>query len=142
MVAPAAKVSVAVCGTKPVENSVSVTIPGATVVAKRVGKNFAIRAVHANAGIFQRTVGGLVLDPYCGVASTGVAALIEKRRFLGAELVDEYVEIAIDRLRQVSSGTALYRSADQEIHVPNPTDKVARRPDGFSQVADRLLQIN
>ena len=86
--------------------------------------------------------GGLVLDPYCGVASTGVAALIEKRRFLGAELVDEYVEISIDRLRQVSSGTALYRSADQEIHVPNPTDKVARRPDGFSQVADRLLQIN
>ena len=63
VVVPAATVTVAVCGTRSVENTVSATFPGATVVAKRVGKNFAIRAVHANAGIFQRTVGGLVLDP-------------------------------------------------------------------------------
>jgi site-specific DNA-methyltransferase (adenine-specific) len=42
--------------------------------------------------------GGLVLDPFAGSGSTGVAALLEGRRFLGIEREAEYVRIARDRM--------------------------------------------
>jgi site-specific DNA-methyltransferase (adenine-specific) len=42
--------------------------------------------------------GGTVLDPFCGSGTTGVAALIEGRRFLGSELTPQYAEIAARRL--------------------------------------------
>ena len=38
--------------------------------------------------------GGLVLDPFTGSGSTGAAAAIEGRRFLGIELEPAYLEIA------------------------------------------------
>jgi DNA modification methylase len=42
--------------------------------------------------------GGLVLDPYCGSGTTGVAALRRGRRFLGMELQPRYVEMARERI--------------------------------------------
>jgi DNA modification methylase len=42
--------------------------------------------------------GGLCLDPFCGSGSTGCAAVLEERRFLGIELDPSYVEIARARI--------------------------------------------
>lgn len=42
--------------------------------------------------------GGLVLDPFCGSGSTGAAAVLEGRRFLGIEREAEYVDVACARL--------------------------------------------
>jgi DNA modification methylase len=42
--------------------------------------------------------GGVVLDPFCGSGSTGVAALLEQRQFVGVERERDYVEIACARL--------------------------------------------
>lgn len=42
--------------------------------------------------------GDLVLDPFCGSGSTGVAALLARRRFLGIELDPEYHRVAQSRL--------------------------------------------
>ena len=42
--------------------------------------------------------GGLVLDPFAGSGSTGVAAVQEGFRFLGIEKEPEYVEIARARI--------------------------------------------
>jgi site-specific DNA-methyltransferase (adenine-specific) len=42
--------------------------------------------------------GGLVLDPTCGSGSTGAAALLEERRFVGIELDPFYMEIAAARI--------------------------------------------
>lgn len=44
--------------------------------------------------------GGLVLDPFAGSGSTGVAALREDFRFLGIEEDAEYVEIARSRIEE------------------------------------------
>ncbi len=42
--------------------------------------------------------GGVVLDPFCGSGSTGVAAALEGRRFLGIEREGQYLDIACARL--------------------------------------------
>lgn len=42
--------------------------------------------------------GGLILDPFAGSGSTGVAALLEGRSFLGIEREAGYVEAARGRL--------------------------------------------
>ena len=54
------------------------------------------RVVAASAG-----PGDLVLDPFCGSGTTGVAALRAGCRFLGLEQDPEYVELAARRLRDV-----------------------------------------
>ncbi len=46
--------------------------------------------------------GGLILDPFCGSGSTGVAALAEGFRFIGIEQDAEYVEIAKRRIANVA----------------------------------------
>lgn len=45
--------------------------------------------------------GGVVLDPFAGSGATGVAALLEGRRFLGVELSAEYHARALARLHEV-----------------------------------------
>jgi DNA modification methylase len=42
--------------------------------------------------------GGCVLDPFCGSGTTGVAAVLEDRVFLGIEREPEYVDVACARL--------------------------------------------
>lgn len=42
--------------------------------------------------------GGIVLDPFCGSGSTGIAAVMEKRSFIGIEINGDYLEIAKRRI--------------------------------------------
>lgn len=49
-------------------------------------------------------VGDVVLDPFAGSGSTGVAALLEGRRFVGMELDAEYHAIAYHRLKEAQEG--------------------------------------
>jgi len=44
-------------------------------------------------------VGGLILDPFAGSGTTGVAALLEGKRFIGIEREAAYAAIARDRLQ-------------------------------------------
>ncbi len=51
-------------------------------------------------------VDSIVLDPFCGSGSTGVAAIRENRNFVGIDLSADYTEIARERCdsEQVSQG--------------------------------------
>jgi site-specific DNA-methyltransferase (adenine-specific) len=42
---------------------------------------------------------GIVLDPFMGSGTTAIVALRQKRRFLGIELNPDYIEMAIERIR-------------------------------------------
>jgi hypothetical protein len=53
--------------------------------------------------------GETVFDPCCGSGTTGVAALMEGRRFLGGDLDPAYVETTRRRLEELAAG-----SGDQE----------------------------
>lgn len=46
--------------------------------------------------------GALVLDPFAGSSTTGVAALKTKRRFVGTELEPEYLSLSIKRLERAA----------------------------------------
>lgn len=49
---------------------------------------------------------GTVLDPFTGSGTTGVAALLEGRRFIGVELTDTYHRTATQRLERAAEGHA------------------------------------
>jgi len=52
--------------------------------------------------------GGVVLDPFMGSGTTGVAAVMDRRRFVGVEMVEHYQRIAERRIRE-AQGQAVTR---------------------------------
>jgi site-specific DNA-methyltransferase (adenine-specific) len=64
---------------------------------------------------------GVVLDPFAGSGTTGVAALLEGRTFLGVEVAAEYVRIARDRLEATGAQVQLadYRGGQQPLFQPS-----------------------
>lgn len=50
--------------------------------------------------------GGVILDPFMGSGTTGVAALLEGRRFIGIEREAEYVEISRARIAEAAQQVA------------------------------------
>ena len=44
--------------------------------------------------------GGVILDPFMGSGTTGVAAMLEGRRFVGVEMVEHYQQVAERRIRE------------------------------------------
>lgn len=46
--------------------------------------------------------GGMVLDPFCGAGTTGIAALALGRRFTGIDLNPAFALLAAERLRQAA----------------------------------------
>lgn len=79
------------------------------------------------------TPNALVLDPFMGSGSTGVAALIEGRRFVGAELVKSYYDISVKRLKEAYEGKAKIRE-DKPVMEPNPNTAVAKLPEEFAKI--------
>jgi len=43
----------------------------------------------------------IVLDPFMGSGTTGVACIKTNRDFIGIELDDEYFDIAVDRIKSI-----------------------------------------
>ena len=44
--------------------------------------------------------GAVVLDPFCGSSTTGVAAKMLGRKYIGIDNVEEYIELSVRRLQQ------------------------------------------
>lgn len=51
--------------------------------------------------------GGVVLDPFAGSGTTGVAAVMTGRRFIGVEREQAYADIARERLREAEEKTCM-----------------------------------
>lgn len=79
------------------------------------------------------TVDGLILDPFMGAGTTGVAAYVENRRFVGAEILKEYYDIAVERLTDAVNGKVKIRE-DKPVAKPNRNAAVAKLPDEFAKV--------
>lgn len=48
--------------------------------------------------------GDLILDPFCGSSSTGVAAKRLKRAYIGIDTEQEYIDLSIRRLQKEMEG--------------------------------------
>lgn len=48
--------------------------------------------------------GGVVLDPFLGSGTTGIAAVLEGRHFIGIEKVPHFAELAAERIRAAALG--------------------------------------
>lgn len=70
--------------------------------------------------------GGLVLDPFVGSGTTGIAAVLDGFRFVGIERESEYVALARKRIAHAerSSGPSAERAAVLDALVPPPPDGV------------------
>ncbi len=59
-----------------------------------------------------------VFDPYMGVGSSAIAALMHDRYAYGCDIVPEYVEIAHERIEQLYAGTLRTRPMGKPIYDP------------------------
>lgn len=59
-----------------------------------------------------------VLDPFMGVGSTAIAALMHGRKAIGAEVVSEFVEITKQRVRDAEQGKLRVRPIERAVYNP------------------------
>ena len=59
-----------------------------------------------------------VFDPYMGVGSSVIAALMHNRMAYGCDVVPEYVDIAWERVRQLQAGTLRTRPMGKPVYDP------------------------
>lgn len=76
--------------------------------------------------------GGRVLDPYMGAASTPVAALLNARKVVGAEIEQGYFEVALKRVNEAHDGTARIRPRFRPIYTPDSRSKLLYRDDSVN----------
>lgn len=63
--------------------------------------------------------GDAVLDPYMGVGSSVIAAIKHERHGYGCDIVEQYVEVAWQRVRKLRAGTLETRPMDRPVYDPS-----------------------
>ena len=82
-----------------------------------------------------------VFDPYAGVGTSLIAAVMHNRRAAGSEKEAEYVNIARERLQSFFDGTLKVRPIGKPVFQPTGREKVAQIPDEWqSAPRKRLLE--
>ena len=69
----------------------------------------------------------LVVDPYSGVGTTLIAALKNKRRTAGSEIIKKYVNISKKRINLLKKGKLPYRKINTPIQMVSGNSKLYRR---------------
>jgi adenine-specific DNA-methyltransferase len=67
--------------------------------------------------------GDAVFDPFLGVGTSIVASMRHGRKGAGAEIKQEYVEVAIDRIKREFNGTLKTRPMDKPVFDPKDAGK-------------------
>ncbi|MFC1484120.1 DNA-methyltransferase [Candidatus Neomarinimicrobiota bacterium] len=74
--------------------------------------------------------GDRLFDPFAGVSTTGVAAALHGRKYLGSEIIPEYNEIGKNRIDAALSGKPVHRPYDKPIYDPRES-KLSIPPEEF-----------
>jgi len=83
--------------------------------------------------------GDWVFDPYMGVGTSVVAAVMRNRRALGSDQEAEYVQLARERLVAYFNGTLRYRPLGKPVYEPTGREKVSQMPEEWKQNAQASL---
>ncbi len=73
--------------------------------------------------------GDTVLDPFGGVGSSAIAALLLNRKAISVERDPEYVETTVGRVKAVANGTLRIRKLGTKVYVPTGKEKVSKIPE-------------
>ena len=63
--------------------------------------------------------GDSVFDPYMGVGSTAIAALKHNRNVYGCDIVERYVDLALERIGELHEGTLRTRPMGKPVYNPD-----------------------
>jgi len=74
---------------------------------------------------------GTIFDPFIGSGTSGVAAILEDRRFVGCDNNKTYYEMAKKRCYAASKGKVKCRPVDKPLLRPTPNLAVALKPSFF-----------
>src|SRR6266542_2935978 len=74
-----------------------------------------------------------VLDPFSGVGSALLAAIMNNRRAMGCEKEVEYIQIAQNRIHDLDTGTLGYRPLGKPVFQPTGREKVAQVPKEWTE---------
>lgn len=69
-----------------------------------------------------------VLDPFVGVGSSIIAAILHNRKGIGVDMKKEYTELAYQRIGRALDGTLKRRPLGKPVYEPKGNEKVARIP--------------
>jgi adenine-specific DNA-methyltransferase len=83
--------------------------------------------------------GDWVFDPYTGVGTSLVAAIMHNRRAAGSEKEAEYVKIARERLEACFNGTLKVRPMGRPVYQPTGKEKVSQIPQEWQAAPQKKL---
>lgn len=83
--------------------------------------------------------GDWVFDPYMGVGSSLVAALMHERRAMGCEKEETYVEIARKRILDYFNGILRYRPLGKPVYQPTGKEKISQIPQEWKKTTQGQL---
>ncbi len=78
--------------------------------------------------------GDVVLDPFMGVGSSLLAALLHERRTIGVDKEKDYVEVALNRIKDLEEGKLKRRPLGKPIYQPKGTEKVSQIPEEWKEL--------
>lgn len=84
-------------------------------------------------------LGDWIYDPYMGVGSTPIASLIHGRRAIGSEVLPQYYEIAINRIKLAEDGKLKMRPMDRPIYDPKMDISIPPKIITFSESSQMRL---
>lgn len=76
--------------------------------------------------------GDSVLDPYCGVGSSLLAALLHNRKAIGVDREETYIALTKERIYQLYNSTLKTRPLGRPVHKPSGREKVSQVPPEWS----------
>ena len=80
-----------------------------------------------------------VFDPYAGVGSSLIAAIMHNRRAMGSEKVTQYIDITRERLASYSNGTLRHRVIGTPVFEPTGNEKISQIPDEWKNNPQKKL---
>jgi hypothetical protein len=74
-----------------------------------------------------------VLDPFSGVGSALLAALRHRRKAMGIDKEQTYIDEAKSRIARLFSGELPYRTLGKPVHQPTGREKVSQIPKEWNE---------
>ena len=77
----------------------------------------------------------IILDPFMGVGSSVLAALLHNRKAIGIDKEKEYVDIAIKRIKDLEKNKLKKRPLGKPVYTPKGTEKVTQIPEEWKMIS-------